>query len=175
MLSWVVINRQHLPRAARGPGQTRKSCPIRALPLLSFLLSFQLLTVDRRSRPCRDCRPPYLPISFALYPLFPLPHLSPLLPVNCTLFSTTAAHQLLCNQFVTHSFHGDGGYPPSLHFASCSTARHSTRCSSSFFSDSCALSCAFLHSPKSQLVSFQSLPHSFQKTTRVGEGGQIAD
>src|SRR5712664_4372922 len=29
MVPWVVINRQHLPRAARGPRQDRKPCPIR--------------------------------------------------------------------------------------------------------------------------------------------------
>src|SRR5260370_1605259 len=34
---------------------------------------------------------------------------------------------------------------------------------SPFFSHSCALFCAFLHSPKTQLFSFQSLPHSSSK------------
>src|SRR5260370_35607675 len=29
MVPWVVINRQHLPRPARGPRQARKPCPIR--------------------------------------------------------------------------------------------------------------------------------------------------
>src|SRR5712664_1937970 len=34
---------------------------------------------------------------------------------------------------------------------------------SPFFSHSCALFCAFLHSPKTQPFSFQSLPHSSSK------------
>src|SRR5713226_2737581 len=29
MVPWAVINRQHLPRPARGPRQARKPCPIR--------------------------------------------------------------------------------------------------------------------------------------------------
>src|SRR5712664_4458006 len=37
MVPWVVINRQHLPRAARGPRQARKPCPIRVSPLPSSL------------------------------------------------------------------------------------------------------------------------------------------
>src|SRR5712664_2766157 len=42
---------------------------------------------------------------------------------------------------------------------------HSARYSSSFFSHPCALFCAFLHSEKTQLSSFQSFPHSFAKNT----------
>src|SRR2546425_203793 len=38
--------------------------------------------------------------------------------------------------------------------------------SSSFFSNSCALFCAFSHSRKKQLVSFQAIPHSLSKNTR---------
>ena len=36
-----------------------------------------------------------------------------------------------------------------------------------------ALFCIFLHSPKTQLFSFQSLPHSLQKTTRGGGRGEL--
>src|SRR6266478_6366027 len=45
---------------------------------------------------------------------------------------------------------------------------HSPQYSSSFFSHSCALFCAFLHSTKTQLSSFQSLPHSLPKNTPGG-------
>src|SRR6266849_5159505 len=45
---------------------------------------------------------------------------------------------------------------------------HSPQYSSSFFSHSCALFCTFLHSTKTQLSSFQSLPHSLAKTPRGG-------
>src|SRR5713226_557034 len=44
--------------------------------------------------------------------------------------------------------------------------------SSTFFSNSCALFCPFLRSPKTQLVSFQAIPHSFPKTRGCGEGGE---
>src|SRR5713226_3334344 len=45
-------------------------------------------------------------------PLFPLPHLSPLLPAPYGHSYTTAAPQPLCNQSVTHSFDLDGGVYP---------------------------------------------------------------
>src|SRR5260370_24642412 len=49
-----------------------------------------------------------------LTPLFPLPHLSPLLPYSYGHSYTTATHQPLCNQSVTHSFdlHGRGTLLP---------------------------------------------------------------
>src|SRR6266851_1489117 len=46
-------------------------------------------------------------------PLFPLPHLSPLLPYSYGHSYTTATHQPLCNQSVTHSFDLHGGVPSS--------------------------------------------------------------
>ena|SRR2546425_11979047 len=51
---------------------------------------------------------------------------------------------------------------------------HSPLYSTSFFSHSCALFCAFLHFPKTQLLSFQAIPHSLQKTWGCGGGAQIA-
>src|SRR6266849_5945295 len=41
--------------------------------------------------------------------IFPLPHLSPLLPTPYGHSYTTATQQPLCNQSVTHSFDLDGG------------------------------------------------------------------
>ena len=48
---------------------------------------------------------------------------------------------------------------------------HSPLHSSPFFSHFCALLCAFLHSPKSQLFCFQAIPHSASKNTTAGVGG----
>src|SRR5713226_1294429 len=45
-------------------------------------------------------------------PLFPLPHLSPLLPTPYGHSYTTAAPQPLCNQSLTHSSYLDGGCTP---------------------------------------------------------------
>jgi hypothetical protein len=50
--------------------------------------------------------------------------------------------------------------------------RRSPLYSSSFFSDSCALFCTFLHPRKTQLVSFHAIPHSLQKTPGVGGGAK---
>src|SRR5712664_2944059 len=44
---------------------------------------------------------------------------------------------------------------------------------SPFFSHSCALSCTFLHSEKTQLASFQSFPHSASKNQAAW--GRLAD
>ena len=46
--------------------------------------------------------------------LFPLPYLSPSLPIPYGHSYTTAAPQPLCNQLVTHSFYLDGGCTPPL-------------------------------------------------------------
>src|SRR5260370_10297819 len=58
-------------------------------------------------------------------------------------------------------------------FASRSDLRTFPKCSelSALLSRSSALFCTFLHSQKTQLFSFQSLPHSASKNTRAGEGG----
>src|SRR5882762_820202 len=45
---------------------------------------------------------------------------------------------------------------------------HSPQYLSSFFSHSCALFCAFLHLSKTQLLCFQSFPHSLGKNTGGG-------
>jgi hypothetical protein len=63
--------------------------------------------VDYRSHP----RQPHL---FLLqHRLFPSPPVSPLFPSPYSLTYTTAILQLLCHQFLTHSFRHDGGCTPS--------------------------------------------------------------
>src|SRR5713226_3010396 len=47
-------------------------------------------------------------------PSIPLSHLSPLLPYSYGHSYTTATHQPLCNQSVTHSFDLHGGCTPLL-------------------------------------------------------------
>src|SRR6266851_3902427 len=101
-------------------------------------------------------------------PAIPLPHLSPLLPTPYGHSYTTAAHQPLCNQFVTHSFHRDGGVP--LLGASTAYALLPIHYPLSFQirAHSFAHFCIFLYSPKTQLPCFQLFPYSLQKTTRGG-------
>jgi hypothetical protein len=104
-------------------------------------------------------------------PLFPLPHLSPLLPYSYGHSYTTATHQTLCNQSLTHSFHLDGGCTPLLALPSRPRSLLTTPyppqvLSFHILAHSFAHFCVFLHSPKTQLPCFQSFPHSLQKTTR---------
>src|SRR5260370_32256988 len=47
------------------------------------------------------------------------------------------------------------------------TMCRSPQYSSSFFSHSCALFCSLLHAAKNQVLSFQSIPHSFSKIPHV--------
>src|SRR5712671_4114258 len=65
------------------------------------------VVIDRRHY--RQADPFALPLST---PLFPLLHLSPLLPYSYGHSYTTATHQPLCNQSLTHSFYLDGGCTP---------------------------------------------------------------
>jgi len=73
--------------------------------------------IDRRHFTLSDLRGGHrLAAPFALpfpTPLFPLPRLSPLLPYSYGHSYTTATHQPLCNQSVTHSFDLHGGVPSS--------------------------------------------------------------
>ena len=117
---------------------------------------------------------PAAPFALPSTPLFPLPHLSPLLPTPYALLSATATPQPLCNQSVTHSFYLDGGCVPLFPTCQPSNLPMFQRVSelSPLFSHSCALFCTFLHSRKSQLVSFQAIPHSLQKN---GGRGYLSD
>ncbi len=100
------------------------------------------VVIDRRHH--RQAGPFALPLST---PLFPLPHLSPLLPYSYGHSYTTAAPQPLCNQSLTHSFYLDGGCTPPAGspLATAIPTHYPLPTSSSFFSHSCALFCTFLH------------------------------
>ena len=100
------------------------------------------VVIDRRHY--RQADPFALPLST---PLFPLLHLSPLLPYSYGHSYTTATHQPLCNQSFTHSFYLDGGCTPPAGspLATAIPTQYPMPTSSSFFSHSCALFCTFLH------------------------------
>ena len=100
------------------------------------------VVIDRRHH--RQAGPFALPLST---PLFPPPHLSPLLPTPYGHSYTTAAPQPLCNQSLTHSFYLDGGCTPPARspLATAIPTHYPLPTSSSFFSHSCALFCTFLH------------------------------
>src|SRR5713101_6405230 len=89
-----------------------------------------------------------------LTPLFPLPHLSPLL---------------------THSFYRDGGCTPPAGspLATAIPTHHPLPTSSSFFSHSCALFCTFLHFfalTKNSTPLFSIVSALFAQNTRGGVG-----
>src|SRR6266851_4512329 len=97
MVAWVVINRQHLPRAARGPSQPRKSRPIRALPL-----------------PARLCNvPTFKPANDPQFPPASIPILE-LTPPSSHRKPPPSFHALtwnpFCNPFVFIFMHVMGGY-----------------------------------------------------------------
>src|SRR6266851_1175393 len=100
------------------------------------------VVIDRRHY--RQADPFALPLST---PLFPLLHLSPLLPYSYGHSYTTATHQPLCNQSFTYSFYLDGGCTPPAGspLATAIPTHYPLPTSSSFFSHSCALFCTFLH------------------------------
>ena len=85
----------------------------------------------------------------------------------------TATPQPLCNQSVTHSFYLDGGYTPLWRCPTTAVPSTAYSCSlSPLFSISCALSCTFLHSQKTQLFHFQAIPHLLEKKRG---GGYLSD
>ncbi len=127
------------------------------------------VVIDRRHH--RQAGPLALPLST---PLFPLPHLSPLLPTPYGHSYTTAARQPLCNQSLAHSFHRDGGVyragSPSRP-RPLLTIHYPLPTSSSLFSNSCALFCAFLHFfalAKNSTLFFSIVSALFGKNTRGG-------
>src|SRR5260370_39013084 len=73
--------------------------------------------------------------------------------------------------FVSHSYANTGGvgvFFPFWYKTIGGGDANSLHYSSSFFSHSCALFCAFLHFPRIQPFSFQSFPHSSPQTTPRG-------
>ena len=109
-------------------------------------------------------------------PLFPLPHLSPLLPTPYGHSYTTAAPQPLCNQSVTHSFDLDGGCTPSRPSPTPNPHLVPSKAEGSpFFSHSCALFCAFFARAQNSTLLFSGDSALFaKKTPRVwGEGSLI--
>jgi hypothetical protein len=73
--------------------------------------------------------------------------------------------------FVSHSYANTGGvgvFFPFWYKTIGGGDANSLHYSSSFFSHSCALFCAFLHFPRIQPFSFQSLLHSLPKNTPGG-------
>src|SRR6266852_2669953 len=101
MVAWVVINRQHLPRAARGPSQPRKSRPIRALPLAARLFN----------------NPTFKPANDPQFPPASIPILK-LTPPSSHRKSPPSFHALtwnpICNPFVFIFMHVMGGVHESV-------------------------------------------------------------
>src|SRR6266851_6051340 len=101
MVAWVVINRQHLPRAARGPSQPRKSRPIRALPLAARLFN----------------NPTFKPANDPQFPPASIPILE-LTPPSSHRKSPPSFHALtwnpFCNPFVFIFMHVMGGVHESV-------------------------------------------------------------
>src|SRR6266851_5850685 len=89
-------------------------------------------------------------------------------PAECAVTSNSLANPLECA--LTKNTGGGGPFLSSR--SSSFSTHHSPLYSSPFFSNSCALFCAFLHSPKTQLFCFQAIPHSLRKTP--GGGGRGA-
>src|SRR6266481_6560686 len=100
IVRWVVINRQHLPRAARDPSQPRKSRPIRALPLAARLFN----------------NPTFKPANDPQFPPASIPILE-LTPPSSHRKSPPSFHALtwnpFCNPFVFIFIHVMGGTPSS--------------------------------------------------------------
>jgi len=138
MLAWVVMNRQHLPRAARGPANP-------------FFL------------------PPRFPFRVSPLPPIRKNHPFPFIHLRGTHFATL----LFSNSYMEWR-----GCTPPRGIECLSPAPYPLLVprkteGSPFFSHSCALFRTFLHSRKSQLFSFQAIPHSLAKTPGVGEGGSL--
>src|SRR6266446_4681759 len=139
MLAWVVIyRRQH--RLAHKPKAIRlfRSGLIHSFP--SFLTSLHHYIITS-----------LLPI-FRIF--FQVPY--PATPLFATLAKTAGVCTNNSHSGTHQSRVQFDPYPP---FPSTQ---------SPFLSYSCALFCAFLHSPKLQLFSFQVLPHSLLKIRGVG-------
>src|SRR6266851_2721142 len=152
------MNRQHLPRPARGTRLARTLCSIRVLPLPALL--FNVPTC----KPLSVLTSPILPRSHSHFG----PHLTPVPRKSAPFFSYTYVEpifQPLC--FQIHACNGGGTPSQSCQPSKLPTLQRVSELSP-LFSYLCALFCTFLHSRKNQPVSFQPLPHSLRKTPGVG-------
>ncbi len=146
MLAWVVIyRRQH--RLAHKPKAIRlfRSGLIHSFP--SFLTSLHHYIITS-----------LLPV-FRIF--FQVPY--PATPLFATLAKTAG----VCTNNSHSGTHQSRVQFSSLAGLSLTPIPHSHTLSP-FLSCSCALFCAFLHSARTQLFSFQALPHSLLKIPGVG-------
>src|SRR6266446_3310779 len=140
MLAWVVIYRRHL----------RHSTPIFYLCVLSVsALSSLTLSLN------------HSPLSSIFRIFFQVPY--PATPLFATLAKTAG----VCTNNSHSGTHQSRVQFSSLAGLSLTPIPHSHTLSP-FLSCSCALFCAFLHSARTQLFSFQALPHSLLKIPGVG-------
>src|SRR6267143_78793 len=163
MLACVVMNRLHLPRSARVTRLARTLYSIRVLPLPA--LRFNVPTC----KPLDVLTSPILPRAHSHLGSHP----SLISKKITSFFSYT--YELQISQPICFQIHAsNGGYSPRgldcLSPAPYPLLVPSKAEGSPFFSHSCALFCTFLHSRKTQLVSFQAIPHSLRKTP--GGGGR---
>src|SRR6266436_4934107 len=144
MPAWIVIYRRHLTQSGLRDGHCQ------AVPKSPSLRTLCL---------CVKLSDPFLPT----FPLSPIFRIFFQVPYPATpLFATLAKTAGVC----TNNSHS-GTHQSRLQSAHMSDCLYPLSpipyTLSPFFSHSCALFCAFLHSPKTQLFSFQSLPHSSSK------------
>jgi hypothetical protein len=138
-----------------------------------MLTSLVIVSCHSRRTPRSLC--PGSSSQFGSHPSRP----SPLYPIHYALsfqlLKDTPPQRPLVNSFAINSlrtlFIVTGGVPPR------GPAYHDSdplfpisHLLSPFFSSFCALFCTFLHSRKTQLLSFQAIPHSLRKTPGVGVG-----
>jgi len=120
------------------------------------------VVIDRQH--LRQTSPSFFPCShshFGTHPALIPEEIIPFFP--CTYVEPIL--QPLC--FHIHACNGGGTPLPNLPPSNLPTFQRVSELSP-FFSNSCALFCAFLHSRKTQLFYFQSIPHSLPQTTRGG-------
>src|SRR5229473_2885310 len=157
------MNRQHLPRPARGTRLARTLCSIRVLPLSALL--FNVPTC----KPLNVLTSPILPRAHSHFGS----HLFLISEKTSPFFSYTCVEPILqpfC--FHIHACNGGCTPSPSRQPSNLLTLQPVSGLSPSF-SHSCALFCTFLHSRKTQLFSFQAIPHSLRKTPGVGVGAAV--
>ncbi len=161
MLAWVVIDRQQ-------PRHFRNSRPVRALPLPSSRFYFQSKIPTGSARFNVQMSPiPPRPGFYSHFGSHPSPSLSHIRHPLSPLFSCTYEMQIL--QPLCFQLHACNGGCPLLGLSAAHPLLSipyplSYQTLAHFF----AFFCTFLHSRKTQLFYFQSIPHSLQKTTRGG-------